>query len=203
MANYVKSLINSLSSYYGTPSDITVNYIVKTFVIESEEHYQQVKDYIFKNNTKNFGFPDIQALDKAFQSVPKHEKKSIYYAMKCRVCGTYYSSNMIYCPECWKQGYKVNKAAVKISDTPIDYISFNKNSCNRKLEEAEGEKLCYDCEHSPNSYCKHFGDPNYNCEFRRECHCLKCCVHARKFVNTVYSNKPDTSKLKLTDFGKV
>ena len=126
----------------------------------------------FKN-----GYPEISTMAEVFKKTMNKAPKSYAWSV-CLECGCEYDYRLAYCPACYAKEMMCTAKAVKKSNIKPSIIQYNKTYLNG----GNGETTCFNCEHKKNSYCKNFGNPNWNCK-REEfemCNCKICCSMAKR-----------------------
>ena len=131
----------------------------------------------FKN-----GYPEISTMAEVFKKTMNKAPKNYAWSV-CMECGCEYDYKLPCCPSCYDKGLFCNAIAVKTSNIKPNIIQYN------KTYRADGTKevVCYDCINKADSFCKHFGNENWNCNDFRTCKCAGCCIRAKR-ANAV-SNK--------------
>ena len=166
-----------LQEYYGQIPKEQDKFIVKKCLGYTEADEDKLFDAVVEECPRQFGFPDISKLQKAFKAVPPSNSSKTYYCSVCNICGARYMYTLPYCPVCWSSGKKVSDYSVLVSQEEIqDVIRFNKENCNS----FSGVESCYDCKLKKKVYCKNYGRPNFFCSELRECECNACCVRMKK-----------------------
>lgn len=170
-------LKEKLQEYYGVISKIQNDFIDKMCLGYTEADEEKLFEFIIEQCPKNFGFPDISKLSKAFKAIPSSNKQRTYYCNVCSVCGTYYNWSMYYCPVCWNNGKKVSEHSVLVSSEKIlDVKRYNAES----YTDYPNFPSCYNCTLEHKLFCNNFGKPNFFCKEFRECACNACCVKHKK-----------------------
>lgn len=170
-------LKEKLISYYGNIPTAQEELIEKKCIGYTENDENLLFDFVTEHWSKDFGFPDVSKLSKAFKEIPPSNQPRKDNCSVCSECGTKYSSTMVYCPECWKKGKQTMSKGILCSETKIpNVVRFNKEH----WQDSEGCISCYNCQLEEKEFCKNFGNPNWNCSEFRNCLCNVCCARFKK-----------------------
>ena len=173
-------MLEKLVDIYGDFDENTKKWIsenLRDMGEEAEENYLKV---IQEEHSKRLGKPDIHKLKVILEKVTGKKPKSYIWAV-CLECGCEYDYNLPMCPACYDKGLDCRAKAVKKSEfqPPMKVIRYNKQYLNGD----RGETVCYNCVHKNGSFCKNFGNPNWNChrEEFESCNCARCCATAKRY----------------------
>ena len=135
----------------------------------------------FKN-----GYPEISVMGDVYKKVMNKAPKSYAWSV-CLECKCEYDYRLACCPACYAKEMMCTAKAVKKSNIKPSIIQYNKTYLNGD----KNEPICYKCEKREGSYCKHFGQTDWNC--RREefesCECRTCCAITKKANKALEGNK--------------
>jgi hypothetical protein len=142
----------------------------------------------FSRELQNYKEITILALKKVYQEITGKKAKEHIWAI-CLECGCEYDYGLPMCPACYDKGFDCRARAVKKSEfqPPMKVIKYNKQYQNGD----KGETVCYNCVHKSGSFCKNFGNPNWNChrEEFESCNCARCCAVAKRYNAELEKNK--------------
>lgn len=149
------------------------------WINENVEKLDENQKLNFSRELQNYKEITILALKKVYQEITGKKAKEHIWAV-CLECGCEYDYDLPCCPACYDKGFDCRAKAVKKSEfqPPMKVIRFNKHYMNGD----KGEQICYTCIHKKESYCRNFGNPNWNCK-REEfemCECKTCCGIAKR-----------------------
>ena len=169
-------MISELEGRFGTASEEQ-----KKWVAENLGKLEQEQKEIFLrelNKISNGQFPDISTMKNLLVKITGKQPKQYIWAV-CLECGCEYDYELPCCPSCYDKGFDCRVKAVKKSEfqPPAKVIRYNKKYLNGD----KNEYICYKCIHKKESYCRNFGNPNWNCK-REEfemCECRTCCGIAK------------------------
>ena len=179
-------MINELESRFGTASEEQ-----KKWVAENLGNLEEEQKEIFLrelNKSNNGKFPDIALMKSLMVRITGKRPKEYIWAV-CLECGCEYDYELPMCPACYDKGLECRARAVKKSEfqPPAKVIRYNKKYLNGD----KNEYICYNCIHKKQSFCKNYGNPNWNC--RREefesCNCARCCAVAKRYNAELEKNK--------------
>lgn len=184
-------MINAIKNYYGSLIEESEKWIIANCSNLTEEQTGNFKAKLFKEWGRPKGSPDIKILSKVLSEVTGN-KPRVYYWAVCMECGCEYDYRLPMCPKCYEEGFECRRYAVKKSEfqPPAKVIRYNKTYI------AENEPVCYDCINREFSYCRNFGNYNWNCprEDFEMCKCKKCCGIAKR-ANMAYDEKNKVEKV--------
>lgn len=182
-------LKEELQDYYGNIPKAQNDFIDKSCLGYTEADEERLFEFIVEQCPKNFGFPDISKLSKAFKTIPPSNKQRTYFCNVCSECGTHYKWSMCYCPVCWNNGKKVSDHSVLVSQEKIPDVK--KYNVEYWTDEPNFPS-CYNCSLEHKWYCPNFGKPDFFCKEFRECSCNACCVKHKKRNELIQQerNKP-------------
>lgn len=168
--------IDELREYYGLIDDEAKVYIEDRIGKYKEQEQVKLKEEFIKKFPRN-RFPDISSLSKFFD---EHKPKvTFYFWAVCLECGCEYDYNLPMCPACYDKGFDCRTKAVKKSEFKPTFkvIKYNKHYMNGD----KNEPICFTCMHKKESYCAHFGNPDWQChrEEYEMCECKLCCGKAK------------------------
>lgn len=191
-------MINAIKEYYGNLISESEEWLNKNCSNLTEEDVENFKQKLFKEWGRKKGSPDIKILSKVLTEVTGN-KPRIYYWAVCMECGCEYDYRLPMCPKCYEEGYECRRYAVKKSDVqpPAKVIRFNKTYIpENRPNSPEYEPACYGCKNQELSYCRNFGNYNWNCprEDFEMCKCKKCCGIAKR-ANMAYDEKNKVEKV--------
>lgn len=173
------SIIERLEKFYGNLPEKEKMWLDDNVEgLSDEQKGKFFKALTTAHEFKN-GYPEISVMGAVFKKVMDKAPKSYAWSV-CRECGCEYEYELPMCPSCYDNGYDCRAKAVKKSEFQPTFkvIKYNKKYLNGD----KGEKICYSCEHKKESYCKNFGNYQWNCK-REEyemCECRMCCAIARR-----------------------
>lgn len=172
-------MLEKLIEIYGDFDENTQKWISENLEKLGEENEQNFLKCLQEEHSRRQGKPDIYKLKKVLEKVTGKKSKGFMWAV-CLECGCEYEYELPMCPGCYDNGYDCRAKAVKKSEFQPTFkvIKYNKKYLNGD----KGEKICYSCEHKKESYCKNFGNYQWNCK-REEyemCECRMCCAIARR-----------------------
>lgn len=124
------------------------------------------------------GVITVQVIQKVFEKVTG-KKARIYFWAVCLECGCEYDYSLPMCPNCFDKGLECRAKAVRKSEFApnMKVVKYNKQYFNGDAN----EQTCYTCLAKKESFCPHFGNPNWTCH-REEfeyCNCKMCCGKAK------------------------
>ena len=181
-------MLEKLQEIYGEFDESTRKWIsenLKNLGEENEANYLRV---IQEEHSKRQGKPDIRKLKIILEKITGKKSREFIWAV-CLECGCEYDYGLPMCPDCYDRGFECRAKAVKKSEfqPPMKVINYNKQYLNGD----KGETVCYKCVHKKQSYCKNYGNPNWNCQ-REEfesCNCSRCCAIAKRFNAELEKNR--------------
>ena len=170
-------LVDEIENYYkGQLPEETKKWISENCRYFTEEESVNFKKVLFEQSSK---LPDIQKLKNILEKVTG-KKARVYIWAVCLECGCEYDYGLPMCPACYDKGLDCRAKAVKKSEfqPPMKVIKYNKQYLNGDRNEI----VCYNCVHKKESFCKNFGNPNWNCnrEDFESCVCARCCAVAKR-----------------------
>ena len=176
MADYFNA-VERLEKSYGDIPEMEKAWIEDN--IESLTDEQKGKFFKALTTSHEFknGYPEISVMATVYKNVMNKAPKTYAWSI-CKECGCEYDYRLPCCPACYEKGLYCNVFAVKSSASKPAIVQYNKTYLNG----GNGETTCFNCEHKKNSYCKNFGNPNWNCK-REEfemCECKICCSMAKR-----------------------
>ena len=183
-------MLEKLQEIYGEFDENTRKWIsenLKNLGEENEANYLRV---IQEEHSKRQGKPDIRKLKIILEKITGKKAREFIWAV-CSECGCEYDYDLPMCPDCYDRGFECRAKAVKKSEfqPPAKVIRYNKHYLNGD----KGEKICYACESKKESFCKHFGQSEWNC--RREefesCECRMCCAITKKANKALEESKKE------------
>ena len=180
-------LKDSLIAYYKVYPEPEILKHIKVLERKSDEYKKALYSELVNKNARNFGFPDLTAFFKAENSgdvknaVSCENNKRTFWAV-CDRCKSYYDYQLFCCPVCYANGHHIMSRSVKVSETgiiPDKIVRLNLTSPSVTIIPGQN---CFSCSERENSYCYHFGKPDYNCQQGdfEYCRCKKCCIAAKK-----------------------
>lgn len=181
-------MLEKLQEIYGEFDENTRKWIsenLKNLGEENEANYLRV---IQEEHSKRQGKPDIRKLKIILEKITGKKAREFIWAV-CLECGCEYDYSLPMCPDCYDRGFECRAKAVKKSEfqPPMKVIKYNKQYLNGD----KGETVCYKCVHKKQSFCKNYGNPNWNCQ-REEfesCNCSRCCAIAKRFNGELEKNR--------------
>lgn len=167
--------INELEGYFGKLGDSE-----KQWVNENLERLDDAsKMNIVHELREHRGTISIPVMQKVLEKVTG-KKAKVYFWAVCLECGCEYDYGLPMCPACYEKGLDCRTKAVKKSEFKPTFkvIKYNKQYMNGD----KNEPTCFTCIHKKESYCPHFGNPDWNChrEEFETCECKMCCGIAKK-----------------------
>lgn len=184
--------VERMEKIYGQFPEKERNWIEDNLQELTDEQKGKYYSAIQKTHEAENGYPEISVMAEVFKKVMNKAPKKYAWSV-CKECGCEYDYKLPCCPACYSKGLFCNVIAVKSSDCKPKIIQYNKTY----LREEKGDKVCYNCIHKEGSYCKHFGDPFWNCK-REEfeaCNCKTCCAIMKRANRQIEGDK-ETEKLK-------
>ena len=181
-------LYDKLAEYYGDGDREQEQYVREAEKRLSVEKQTAAYNQIIEARGKRFGFPDISVLSKFISPTTAKGGNYQYAWAVCNDCKAEYDYKFVTCPRCLLSGKSSSGYRVRGSDVPPGHnvIRWNQTSLNAE----PNEKLCVNCEHRDNSYCRFFGNPDWQCtksDFEN-CDCRQCCARHKR------ANKHDDRK---------
>ena len=167
--------VNELEGCFGKLGDSE-----KQWVSENLERLDDTtKMNIMHELREHRGTISIPVMQKVLEKVTG-KKARIYFWAVCLECGCEYDYLLPLCPNCFEKGLECRAKAVKKSEFKpnMTVIKYNK----QYMRGDKNEPTCFSCIHKKESYCSHFGNPDWNChreEFEM-CNCKMCCGIAKK-----------------------
>jgi hypothetical protein len=150
------------------------------WINENVEKLDENQKLNFSRELQNYKEITILALKKVYQEITGKKAKEHIWAI-CLECGCEYDYGLPMCPACYDKGFDCRARAVKKSEfqPPMKVVRYNKQYQNGD----KGETVCYNCVHKSGSFCKNFGNPNWNChrEEFESCNCARCCAVAKRY----------------------
>ena len=181
-------MLEKLQEIYGEFDESTRKWIsenLKNLGEENEANYLRV---IQEEHSKRQGKPDIRKLKIILEKITGKKAREFIWAV-CLECGCEYDYGLPMCPDCYDRGFECRAKAVKKSEfqPPMKVINYNKQYLNGD----KGETVCYKCVHKKQSYCKNYGNPNWNCgrEEFESCVCSRCCAIAKRINAELEKNR--------------
>ena len=179
-------VINELEGFYGKATEDERQWVAVN--LEKLDEELQAKFLKELRRIHKDGFPDISIMKNLLVRVTGKQPKVYYWAV-CLECGCEYDYGIPMCPACYDKGLDCRARAVKTSEfqPPMKVIKYNKQYMNGDRNEI----VCYNCVHKNESFCKNFGNPNWNCQ-REEfesCKCARCCAMAKRINAELEKNK--------------
>jgi len=162
--------IDEVKERYGQISEESEKLIKDVIGKYSGKEQETLKNALFNDFTV---MPDTEKLSKFFDS-HKPQKKTYYWAV-CLECGCEYDYSLPMCPKCYDNGLDCRTKAIKKSEFQPNFnvIKYNKAYINGD----PGEQTCFTCPNKKESFCSHFGNPDWMChrEEYEMCECKQCC----------------------------
>lgn len=179
-------MIKEIEMVYGfmpEPEKKWIENNLKYLNVSERENYMNI---LRQENPARKGQPTIQMLQKVLTKVTG-KKPPIYFWSVCVECGCEYDNRLTLCPSCFAEGFECRTIAIKTSDIsiPNNVIRYNKTA----ERSADGEKTCYECENREMSFCRNFGNPDWNCRDLQNCRCASCCVKHKKYNAEIKKNR--------------
>lgn len=181
-------MLEKLQEIYGEFDENTRKWIsenLKNLGEENEANYLRV---IQEEHSKRQGKPDIRKLKIILEKITGKKAREFIWAV-CSECGCEYDYGLPMCPDCYDRGFECRARSVKKSEfqPPMKVIKYNKQYLNGD----KGETVCYKCVHKNQSFCKNYGNPNWNCgrEEFESCNCSRCCAIAKRFNAELEKNR--------------
>lgn len=146
-------------------------------------------DELGRVHKRNKGCPDIEVMTKVLQKVKNIQPT--YFWSVCSECGCEYDYRLMICPKCYENGFRCTDKEVKVSLSAPDrnVVMYNKTFLNYVNDKGQKEMSCYDCEGREFSYCKNFGNPDWNCMEYNNCKCKACCSIERRANSRMKESK--------------
>lgn len=183
-------IINELEGVYGKATDEEKQWISEN--LEKLDYEVQTKYLTQLHKIHTNGFPDVGIMKNLLTRITGKQPKQYIWAV-CLECGCEYDYRLPMCPACYDNGLDCRARAVKKSEfqPPMKVIKYNK----QYLSGDKGETVCYNCVHKKQSYCKNFGNPNWNCgrEEFESCVCSRCCSIAKRYNEKLKDTKQTIS----------
>jgi hypothetical protein len=172
-------IINELEGFYGKATEDEKQWIAGNLEKLDADLQGKFLSELHKIH-KDSKFPDISIMKNLLVRVTGKQPKQYIWAV-CLECGCEYDYGLPMCPACYDKGLDCRARAVKKSEfqPPMKVIKYNKQYQNGD----KGETVCYNCVHKSGSFCKNFGNPNWNChrEEFESCNCARCCAVAKRY----------------------
>ena len=183
-------IINELEGVYGKATDEEKQWISEN--LEKLDYEVQTKYLTQLHKIHTNGFPDVGIMKNLLTRITGKQPKQYIWAV-CLECGCEYDYRLPMCPACYDNGLDCRAKAVKKSEfqPPMKVVRYNKKYLNGD----KNEYICYKCIHKKESYCRNYGNPNWNCK-REEfemCECRTCCGVAKR-INRQLEEKSKTEK---------
>lgn len=181
-------MLEALEEIYGEFEENERKWITENLKNLGEENKQKYLQAIQETYSRRQGKPDIHKMKVILEKVTG-KKATVYFWAVCLECGCEYDYGLPMCPNCYDNGLDCRARAVKKSEfqPPMKVIKYNK----QYQYGDKGEITCYNCTHKKESYCKNFGNPNWEC--RREeyemCECKECCGRLKRANRKVQENQ--------------
>ena len=133
---------------------------------------------------ENYKVITLKVLKEVYKAVTGKQVKGFFWAV-CLECGCEYDYSLPMCPKCYENNLECRAKAIKTSEfqPPMKVVRYNKT-----FLKYEKEQSCFNCINRKESYCKNFGNPNWDCrhEELEACNCKSCCSalkHAQRKVD--------------------
>ena len=182
------NFIDSVKEKFGQINSESEQLINDAISKYSGKELEALKAEFFKTFTE---LPDTEKLTLFFDN-HKPAKKTYYWSV-CLECGCEYDYSLPMCPSCYDKGFDCRAKSVKVSEFKPNFnvIKYNKHYINGN----SGEQTCYTCPNKKESYCTHFGNPDWTChrEEYEMCECKQCCA-SLKAANRKISDSQDNKK---------
>ena len=171
-------MLEKLIEIYGDFEEETSKWISENLEKLGDENEQNFLKCLQEEHSRRQGKPDICKLKKVLEKVTGKKSKGFMWAV-CLECGCEYDYELPCCPSCYDKGFECRARAVKKSEFQPTFkvIRYNKKYLNGD----KNEYICYKCIHKKESYCRNYGNPNWDCK-REEfeaCECRTCCGLAK------------------------
>ena len=181
-------MLEKLQEIYGEFDENTRKWISENLKNLGEENEANFLRVIQEEHSKRQGKPDIRKLKIILEKITGKKAREFIWAV-CMECGCEYDYGLPMCPDCYDRGFECRAKAVKKSEfqPPMKVINYNKQYLNGD----KGETVCYKCVHKKQSYCKDYGNPNWNCgrEEFESCVCSRCCAIAKRINAELEKNR--------------
>ena len=181
-------IINELEGFYGKATDDEKQWIAIN--LEKLDSDVQTKFLTQLHKIHSGGFPDVSTMKNLLIRITGKKPKDYIWAV-CMECGCEYDYGLPMCPVCYDKGLDCRARAVKKSEfqPPMKVIKYNKKYLNGDRVET----VCYNCVHKKDSFCKNYGNPNWNChrEEFESCPCARCCAIAKRYNAELEKNKDE------------
>lgn len=167
--------VERLEKFYGNIPEEEKTWIDDNINDLSDE--QKGKFYKALTSVHEFknGYPEISTMAEVFKKTMNKAPKSYAWSV-CLECKCEYDYKLPCCPSCYENKLFCNAVAVKTSNIKPQIVQFNKTYLNGD----KNETTCYNCINKTDSFCKHFGNENWNCNDFRTCKCAGCCIRAKR-----------------------
>lgn len=123
---------------------------------------------------ENYKVITLKVIKDVYQAITGKKCKGYFWAV-CLECGCEYDYDLPMCPVCYDNNLECRAKAIKTSEfqPPMKVVRYNKT-----FYKFDKEQNCYSCVHKKESYCPHFGNPNWTCkrEEAEMCNCRTCCA---------------------------
>lgn len=181
-------MLEKLQEIYGEFDENTRKWISENLKNLGEENEANFLRVIQEEHSKRQGKPDIRKLKIILEKITGKKAREFIWAV-CLECGCEYDYNLPFCPDCYDSGFECRARSVKKSEfqPPMKVIKYNKQYLNGD----KGETVCYNCVHKKQSFCRNYGNPNWNCQ-REEfesCNCSRCCAIAKRVNAELEKNR--------------
>ena len=171
-------VINELEGFYGKATEDEKQWIAGN--LEKLDADLQSKFLSELHKIHKDGFPNILIMKNLLVRITGKQPKQYIWAV-CLECGCEYDYKLPMCPACYEKGLDCRARSVKKSEfqPPLKVVRYNKQYMNGD----KGETICYDCVYKSGSFCKNYGNPNWNChrEEFESCPCARCCAVAKHY----------------------
>ena len=145
----------------------------KQWISENLEKLNDSDKLNILRELENYKVITLKVLKDVYKAVTGKQVKGYFWAV-CLECGCEYDYSLPMCPKCYENNLECRAKAIKTSEfqPPMKVVRYNKT-----FLKYEKEQSCFDCINRKESYCKNFGNPNWDCrqEELHACNCNKCC----------------------------
>lgn len=152
----------------------------KQWISENLEKLSDGEKLGILRELENYKTITVKILKDIYTAITGKKAKGYFWAL-CLECGCEYDYGLPMCPACYNNGLDCRAKAIKTSEfqPPMKVIRYNKQYMNGD----KNETVCYNCVHKNQSFCKNYGNPNWNCnrEEFESCSCSRCCAIAKRY----------------------
>lgn len=181
-------IINELEGFYGKATEEEKKWVAEN--LEKIDPEVQTRFLTELHKIHNEGFPSVLVMKNLLVKITGMKPKLYIWAV-CLECGCEYDYGLPMCPACFDKGLDCRTRAVKKSDFQPTFkvIKYNKQYMNGD----RGEIVCYKCVHKKDSFCKNYGNPNWNCkrEEFESCNCARCCAMSKRVNAELEKNRKE------------